>query len=337
MKTNRLSTWIIFSFFLLTACVLYACKQENAAIPDTLNAQAEGEIAGFTDPCATCADQSLYKTVGSDTEVIGNVAICQTLTQLTITFTVSGEREDAWFSQTGFAIDPDGTGFTTLNPSYLTRELNHGDKIRSYTWTIPFSDILKSDGSAVVSGDNICIAAYCNVPGRDGAGGMVWAGQISTQEGNPNPRSFCYTIKSCETPPCPTSDCFFSQGYWFAKPNGSQWPVTTINFGGSAYTYAEAREIFFSSNKKGKTDAKQAFLQGLAMKLNIEGGSDLAICTGGTTALQTIETFFAGKPKQSSSTINSYGANSSLKTAASLLSNCIKADHCDNIPSSTIN
>ena len=332
MKTNRFYTWIIFSLFFVTTCVLYACKQDNSATPEAINAQADGEIAGVTDPCATCTDQNLYKTVGSDTEVIGNVSICQTLTHLTITFTVSGEREDAWFSQTGFAIDPDGSGFTSLNPSYLTREMNHGDKIRSYTWTIPFSDLLKLDGSAVASGDNICIAAYCTVPGKDGAGGMVWAGQVSTQEGNPNPRSFCYLVKSCETPPCPTSDCFFSQGYWFVKPNGSQWPVNTISFGGSDYTYIEAREIFFSSNKKGKTDAKQAFLQGLAMKLNIAGGSDPEVCSGGTTALQTIETWFSSRPKQSAASINTYGTNSPLRTAATLLSNCVKADHCDNVP-----
>lgn len=332
MKTFKTYFWSFLSFVVI-AFVLNACKPENSAAPETLSANADGEISGVTDPCATCTDQSLYKTVGNDNEVIGNVAVCQTTTQLTLTFTVSGDRENAWFSQTGFVIDPDGTGFATLSPSMLKKETNHGDKIRSYTWTILFSELIKSDGTSVVSGDNICIAAYCVVPGADGAGGMVWAGNISTQEGNPNPRSFCYQIKACATPPCPTSTCFFTQGYWFAKPNGSQWPAASITFGGQEYSYADARAIFFSSNKKGKTDAKQAFLQGLAMKLNIAGGSDPAGCAGGTTALQSIETYFSGKPKQDAITINSYGANSSLKSSATLLSNCFKANHCDNVPS----
>ncbi|NEU08765.1 hypothetical protein GZH53_10615 [Flavihumibacter sp. R14] len=331
MKQLKTNLWSFLLIFVLT-CLVQACKQDNAAAPEPLSAQADGKISGITDPCATCVDQPLYKSTGNDNEVIGSVAICQTATQLTLTFTVSGARENAWFSQTGIRIDADGTGFITLNPGSLSREMNHGDKIRSYTWTIPFADIVKADLTPVTSGNTVCIAAYAVVPGPDGAGGMVWAGSVATQAGNPHPRSFCYEIKSCATPPCPTSTCYFSQGYWFAKPNGSQWPAATISFGGFDYTYAEARAIFFSSNAKGKTDAKQAFLQGLAMKLNLAGGSDPGACTGGTAALQSIETYFSTKPKQTSSTINSYGANSSLKSAASLLSNCIKANHCDNIP-----
>lgn len=335
MKSLKTYLWSILSLAFIMGCLLYACKPENAATPDSLSAQAEGKISGITDPCLTCVDQSLYKTVGNDNEVIGNVAICQTLTQLTLTFTVSGDRENAWFNKTGIAIDANGTGFTTFNPSYLTTD--HADNVRSYTWTLPFSDTLftKTDGTQVIAGNTICIAAYAIVPGPDGAGGQVWAGQLNTTKGSPAPRYFCYEIKACSTPPCPTSTCFFTQGYWFAKPNGSQWPSETISFGGSEYTYSEARAIFFSSNKKGKTDAKQAFLQGLAMKLNIAGGSDPAGCVGGTTALQTIETYFSGKPKQTPTIINVYGANSSLKSSAALLSNCFKANHCDNVPLQT--
>lgn len=332
MKTIKLYTWLFFTLFILCAWVLSSCKLEIAATPDNISARADGEIAGITDPCATCADQALYKTVGNDSQVIGNVAVCQTLTQLTLTFTVSGDRENAWFNQTGIAIDPNGVGFTTLNPSYLTRD--HGDKVRSYTWTILFSDPIftKSGGTQVVPGDLICVAAYAVVPGADGAGGQVWAGTTITTTGNPAPRYFCYQIKACSTPPCPTSDCFFSQGYWFAKPSGSQWPseTKTIVFGGYEYSYSDARSIFFSPNKKGKTDAKQAFLQGLAMKLNLAGGADPDACTGGAAALFAIEDYFDNLQKQSVETINLHSANSSLRSAASLLSNCIKADPCDN-------
>jgi hypothetical protein len=347
MKTTKLYTWLFLASFFVLTCVIYACKRDNATTPDLISVNSDGTMSGVN-PCATCVDQNLYKTVGNDNEVVGNVAVCQTTTQLTLTFTVSGDRDNAWFNQTGFVIDGNGSGFTSLNPSSLSREITHGDKIRSYTWTILLSNILKDnpldhDGPdlPVVLGDKICIAAYAVVPGSDGTGGMVWAGQINPDKSNPNPRYFCYDIKTCETPPCPTSSCFFTQGYWFAKPNGSQWPaslinpltnVKTITFGGSDYNYTEAREIFFSSNTKGKTDAKQAFLQGLAMKLNIAGGSDPAGCAGGTTALQNIETYFSLKPKQTAKTINSYPASSSLKSSATLLSNCFKANHCDNVP-----
>jgi hypothetical protein len=197
---------------------------------------------------------------------------------------------------------------------------------------------MKHPSTPVVPGDVICIAAYAVVPGPDGAGGMVWAGNQVPPAGNPNAFYFCYTIKTCSTPPPPNDNCTFTQGYWFAKPNGSQWPGTLETsgqiFGGQTYTYAQARAIFFGTNaKSGKTDAKQAFLQGLALKLSIAGGA--TPCADAATALTTIETYFTGKPKVTPTNINTntYPSNAAIRTAAGVISACLNANHCDNTPS----
>lgn len=310
-------TRVIIPLFFVIACMFSACKQENVAAPD-LQSAPDGKISGVvTDPCSTCQTEDLYKTTGNNNEVVGTVTICQTLTDLTITFNTSNPASS--FNTTGYGIYSDPP--SDLNPSPKNHdEVDHGVNSSSATYTIPLSEVGAVDST-------VYIETYCVLPGE---GGQIWAGNLLPETQNPNSRYFSYIIKECATPPCPTSDCFFSQGYYFAKPNGSQWPVDTITFGGYQYSYADARALFFSSNKKGKTDAKQAFLQGMAFRLNVLGGADPDVCTGGTAAAQTIETFFTGKGKQTVSTINSYGANTSLKSAASLISNCIKNDHCDN-------
>lgn len=320
----------------IAALLVFACQRENISVSKS----AKVENSTVVDPCTTCDYQDLHKTVGQK-EVVGSVAVCQTATALTITFTVSGEREEAWFNQTGIRIDPYGSGFTSLNPGLIDRTQNHGTKIRSFTYTVLLSDIQRKVGDVwtpVVAGDVICIAAYAVVPGPDGAGGMVWAGNQVPPEGNPNANYFCYTIKPCSTPPPPNDNCTFTQGYWFAKPNGSQWPgtleTTGQSFGGWSYTYAEARAIFFGSNaKSGKTDAKQAFLQGLALKLSIAGGA--TPCADAATALNTIEAYFTGKAKVTPTNINTntYPSNTAIRTAAGIISACLNANHCDNTPS----
>lgn len=319
--------------------VFFGCQRDNISLDQKKNSSVS---SNSVDPCSTCEYQDLHKTTGQK-EVVGSVAVCQSATELTITFTVSGALEDAWFNQTGIRIDPNGTGFTTLSPGAIERDNTHGQKLRSFSYSIPLADIKKdvsgSDPVPVVAGDVICIAGYAVVPGPDGAGGMVWAGYESPLEGNPNPAYFCYTIKSCSTPPPPNGNCTFTQGYWFAKPDGSQWPgtleTTGIVFGGQSYTYAEARAIFFGSNAKtGKTDAKQAFLQGLALKLSIAGGA--TPCEDAAAGLATIEAYFTGKPKVTPTTINNttkYPSNAAIRTAAGVISTCLNANHCDNTPS----
>lgn len=316
MKTTRLYNWLLFSFMFASACIISSCKQENTTTPDILSAKADGAISGVVDECSTCQYEDLYKTTGNNNEPVGMIAICQTLTDLTIKFSVS--NPSYYFNKTGYGIYLDPP--TALNPSpKFYDEIDHGTNENSATYTIPLSEI-----AAV--GTTIYIATNAAVPG---IGNMIWAGNLTPDTQNPNSRYFSYTIKSCETPRCPTSDCFFSQGYYFAKPGGLQWPVSTITFGGYEYSYADARTIFFSSNKKGKTDAKQAFLQGLAFKLNLAGGANPAVCSGGENALQTIEAFFSGKGLQTGDKLNNYPANTSLKSAAGSISNCIKENHCD--------
>jgi len=147
----------------ISVCLFFACQRENISVQK----ESSGSVQTNTvvDPCTTCHYEDLRKTVGQK-EVVGTVAVCQTATELTITFTVSGELEDAWFNQTGIRIDGDGTGFVTLNPGAIDRTIHHGTKIRSFTHTVLLSDIVKDVAGVltpVVAGDLICIAAYAVV------------------------------------------------------------------------------------------------------------------------------------------------------------------------------
>jgi hypothetical protein len=327
MKTPKYYYRGVVSLLFIFTVLLSACKREASVSPDLKVAGMNGSVSD-ADPCATCQVEDLYKTVGSN-EVVGSVKVCQTTTDLFVTFTVS-DALDAWFNKTRVLIDPDGSGFTSLNPG-LTPTVDHEGKLRSFTYTIPFNTMIKTDSTSVVAGDNICIAAGAVVPGPDGGGGMVWAGQVPPSgSGNPNPRSFCYVVKSCNTPPPPTVDCFFTQGYWFAKPN-VQWPGATAALGGNSYTYLEARAIFFGSNAKtGKTDAKQAFLQGLSYQLNKDGG---AIGNDATDeAFTTINAYFTGRAKVTPTNINkNYPSSDAIRAAAGVLSDHFNANHCGDI------
>jgi hypothetical protein len=331
----------------ITGCLLLGCQRDNISIPEDANADLQANTV--VDPCATCVDHDLVKTPGTPNnvdEVAGTLQVCQpNTTEITFTFTVSGDREDAWFNQTGIRIDVSGTGFTELNPGAIQRDNTHGDKLRQVTYTFTLEEL------GVIPGSTICVAAYAVVPGQDGVGGQVWAGTVPTTQGNPHPRSFCYVVKDCETEEPPTANCTFTQGYWFAKAGGwtgtgknkvatgSHWPgsleTTGISFGGFTYTYAEARAIFFGSNKKtGKTDAKQAFLQGLSLKLSMYGNQFQEPCTGTLAALETIENYFISKSKVLPSTINTsaYPSNADIRTAAGIISDCLNESHCDNTP-----
>lgn len=94
------------------------CQRENEAI---LNQPRVNQTSNVLTDCETCQFEDLYKTTGQQ-EVVGSVAICQTATELTITLTVSGSLEDAWFNQTGIRIDGNGTGFTILSPGAIERD-----------------------------------------------------------------------------------------------------------------------------------------------------------------------------------------------------------------------
>jgi hypothetical protein len=336
----------------IAGTLMYSCQRENISLSKEAQVQSN-----TVDPCATCSDYDLIKTPGGvEDELAGTLQVCQpSPTEITFTFTVSGDREDAWINKAGIAIDPTGENFTKLNPSFIDKTAPDEAKARQLTITIDYTTLTKDDGLGgqrpLQPGDVICIAAYSIIPGPDGVGGQVWAGTIPPNlSGNPHPRSFCYTIKECTTPPNPDPNCTFTQGYWFAKPggwvsgkgktkvpSGSQWPDNLENdgveFGNQLYTYAQARDIFFGSNKKtGKTDAKQAFLQGLALKLSMYGNEQVEPCTGTLDALNAIEAYFELKPKQTASTINSYPPDADLRSAAGLISDCLNANHCDNTP-----
>ena len=344
--------WGVMLF--ITTCLLFACQRDNISL--SKEAQVQSNVVN---PCATCVDYDLIKTPGNPNvadEVAGVLQVCQpNATTITFTFTVSGDRENAWINKAGVAIDPTGGGFAVLNPGFIEKTAPDEAKARQFTITVDYTTLMKDDGTGtgtdrpLMPGDVICVAAYSVIPGPDGVGGQVWAGPLSPSASNPHPRFFCYTIKECVTPPDPNPNCTFTQGYWFAKPggyisgkgktkiaSGSQWPANLendgIEFGNQIYTYAQARDIFFGSNKKGKTDAKQAFLQGLALKLSMYGNDQVEPCAGTLDALNAIEAYFELKPKQNATSINSYAPSPALRAAAGLISNCLNANHCDNTP-----
>jgi hypothetical protein len=362
MRTRLSLPLVTGVLMLIVGTLVFSCQRENISGPKSKETQVQSNTVT---PCETCTDKDLVKTAGNPNvadEVAGVLQVCQpTATEISFTFTVSDTRENAWINQYGIRIDPTGSNFTALNlnPGVIDRTKPDGDKARQATITIDYTTFTKDDGLGgqrpLQPGDIICIAAYSVVVGPDGVGGQVWAGDIPpAQSGNPHPRSFCYVIKDCTTPPDPNPNCTFTQGYWFAKPggwisgkgktkipSGSQWPGDTENtgftFGGYSYTYLQARDIFFSVNKKtGKTDAKQAFLQGFALKLSMYGNSQTEPCAGTLDALNAIEAYFAGKAvKQTPASINSYASNASLRAAAGLISTCLNANHCDNTPEAT--
>lgn len=331
MKSTRRYGWTFLSLIFMMSCFLFACKRDSSTTP---TATADGAISSIVDPCSTCSNENMYKTVGNNNEVLGTIAICQTLTDLTITFAVSGT--DAHFSKTAYGIYAIPPSELNPSPALLNEVTEHEGTMRTFSYTIPLSSL---GDPLTLAGTTFYIATNAVIPA--GGGGMVWAGNLITEARNPNSRYFSYEIKACETPEPPTAGCFFSQGYWFAKPNGSQWlPVTEMDFGGQLYSYSDARAIFFSSNAKtGKTDAKQAFLQGLAYKLSRENGANgagVSACDGADEALARIEAYFAANAKeQTAQSINKYAANYSLRADASLLSSCIGAHHCNSIADDT--
>jgi len=350
MKTLRINQLFAILIFLASGIFINACSPDSES--ENIAPQLSSE--SIISPCETCEYQYFYKSVGNDKEVVGTVTICQDSENLILTYTVSDDRDHAWFKISGYRIYADIP--TSINPGDLenkdgalaSKETIKDNTERSIEYIIPLSEL----GIEGIVGSEIYIATYVVVPGPDGSGGMVWAGGLKPTKRNPNSRFFAYTIKDCQTPEPPTENCTFTQGYWFAKPNGSQWPsgynILGIEFGGQTYTYLEAQSIFFGKNNKtGKTIAKQAFLQGLALKLSIAGGADLSegegACEGILNDLAKIEAYFTSiNMEVTADEINTDKFNKEksggvtlqeLSTAANNISACLNQNHCDNTPS----
>jgi len=110
----------------------------------------------------------------------------------------------------------------------------------------------------------------------------------------------------------------------------------TSSIGGNSYTYLEARAVFFGSNAKtGKTDAKQAFLQGLSYQLNKDGGAlGSASTEAAFTAINAYFTNSNGGQKVTAANINNtklYPSNAAIRSAAGVLSDHFNANHCGDI------
>jgi hypothetical protein len=192
-----------------------------------------------------------------------------------------------------------------------------------------------------LQGQTIYLTAEASFRGDPAAGlpgGQAWAGTKSENGQYPFDRYFEFSIArlNCNVNP-PTGDvCLFTQGYWFAKPN-VVWPNSTFTLGNQTYDIGEAREIFRSTNKGGKTAAKQAFLQAAALTLSLDNttnqeGAVAALCPGVLDALSRINTYFSTKGEQTGETLNALTAkNESLRADADLISDCLNnpANTCD--------
>ena len=182
-------------YTLFISCLFLSCTKDEFKPASTDSATGVSDMGGTENPCLTCESENLYKTVGNDDEVVGEVTICQTETYLRVTFTIADARTSAWLQRTGLGVFGEAPVALNPSPKYLGTETHQG-KIKTYTYIIPLS-------SLGYAGEKIYIAAYAVVPGPDGAGGMVWAGDLTTPRGNPNSRYFKYTIKDCTTPEPP--------------------------------------------------------------------------------------------------------------------------------------
>jgi hypothetical protein len=352
MKNMKIDSLLTTLLLFVAGAFMYSCSPDSEienVSPETMTQNTLEAV------CGTCTDATIYKTVSKANDPIGNVAVCRVNDILTVTLTMSDPDYNFKKAQCGFYLQAPSK--LNPNPNYFVDK--EAEQIgNSMVFTFTMEELLEK---GVITNPQVTstffIAVNAVVPK---IGGQVWAGNLKTTFSNKNSRYFSYTLPICSTENPPSSLCLFSQGFFFAKPDGEQWPGTTgsdgIFFGGQNYTYDEANLIFFGrNNKTGKTAAKQAFLQGLALKLNIErltaeqiatlNGNDG--CPGIIQKLEMIEYYFRQLAKVTATNINQpqfnldefdYNdetkTNADLMQAASFISSCIGAEsnHCDNTP-----
>jgi hypothetical protein len=340
LKYFRMKNFIKqFLYTLLFSCLFVSCAKEDLSPVATESATITLNTGGGgVDPCPKCETEDLYKTVGKE-EVAGTVTVCQTEDELKITFRILASREKAWFQQTGYAIFSQVPESITPSLNSLeVKESHHGDKPRVVEYIIPLSEL----GSSGEPGETIYIATWAVVPGKDGVGGMVWAGDGVPEEKNPNTRYFDFKIIKCGKPEEPDKHCTYTQGYWFAKPN-VDWPSPgTVTVGGNTYTKEEVQDIFKLTGKK--TDARQAFLQAAALQLNLNNDPGLKDhlkdiddpndpCYKVLYALKKINEYFEEIGTKVTtgniSTTTTFPDDNEIREAAEKISDCLNSEHCE--------
>jgi hypothetical protein len=127
---------------------------------------------------------------------------------------------------------------------------------------------------------------------------------------------------------CIADYCTLSQGYFFAKP-GPTWPAPgTVTVGGHAYTEAEGRAIWNSSNKGGKSAAKAGFHQVAAVYLsqrlpNISPFTDAELLAN----VKIVEDYLKELPKLTPTNVGSF-RDQNVKEAAGFIGDWIEKNHC---------
>ena len=116
--------------------------------------------------------------------------------------------------------------------------------------------------------------------------------------------------------------CSFSQGFYFASPHA--WPSATVTVAGFAYTEAEGRDIWNTSNAGGLKDAKKAFLQVAAIRLS---GSTVSPSASVWADVAICENWLAGLGKLSPANLPT--GNAAVSAAAGNIGNWIETNHCE--------
>jgi hypothetical protein len=336
-------------FALLISCMFLSCskeKVEKATVTPSTAATSDGTL------CENClAPMDLIKGAGGTAVSLGTVTVCVTGDDLCFRFAASGGGTLGSVKVGIFATSQDVYNQNnTPAPKNFTVAEQLQPRTKIYSLCIPLTQVATIMGTTTVTdlaGLTAYISANAQVSGGSGTpGGQGWAGTLTNNAQYPFDRYFTFAFTSCVGPP-PSGVCLFTQGYWFAKPN-VVWPgcidaldnaaCGTVTIGGYPYSRAEARAIFSSTNRNGKTDAKQAFLQAAALTLSLANNPDQtdavnALCPGVAAALDYINAYFTNKGKQTGDTLNGMTAkNATLRASAELISACLNNPNntCDN-------
>ncbi|PJJ61226.1 hypothetical protein [Hymenobacter chitinivorans] len=328
---------------LLFGILLASCAKENLRGDQALPASqaTNGDIV-----CNNCLDKPLDLIKREDRTgkpvVLGTVEVCATADGLCCRFAAAGGKLTS--TKIGLFTSEADMIANYSNPSPTKFYATEHQSTATAEMCIPLADIAAFFPDVPLNGQTLYMTAEAQITGSSGTvGGQSWAGNLTLNGKYPFDRYFTFTFR-CDGPP-PTSSCLFTQGYWFAKPN-VVWPGCTpdnyascgsVNMGGQSYSRDEARAIFSSSNKNGKTDAKQAFLQGTALQLSLDNNPSLAAilgamqpgdeCYGALAALARINTYFTGKAKQDATSLNNDrtkdATHTQLRADAELISRCL--------------
>jgi hypothetical protein len=350
MKTRKIYSLLIVLMLFAAGAFMYACTPDGDR--DNISPKSLSESVEELE-CQNCLDAplDLIQRVGRNGNVVlGTVEVCVVEDELCFRYAAAGGTiGSVKIGIYGSLVTIQEQNSTPAPKSFNFDSEHLNPRLITYDKCIPLDDIAVALG--YTSGENLngitlYIIAEAQISGGGGTtGGQAWAGTLVNNKKYPFDRYFTFTV-GCAGPPI-NNTCLFTQGYWFAKPN-VVWPgcnelnyqsCGNVEIGGVSYSRQDAREIFNSSNKWGKTDLKQAWLQAAALQLSLDNNPDLREmlenleegedCFGILTDLEDIHDYFNGKGIQSEGTLNRTSpkdgskTNSDLRAAADRISKCL--------------